>query len=159
MGPGLVAFNAIRRHWIRGHLHILTDGGPKVQRIRTDLNKYRVSQNHCSHSLSLRIKSTIFTLFLTKIKNYASRSIEEWAVETYGKDENGVSEVDWVFQQDGATCHTAGVNQEWVGEHYPGFIDKSAWPAKSPDLTVPDYYVWGRLKELVNAEAFSRWRC
>ena len=36
---------------------------------------YRVSQNYCNHSHSLRIKSTVFTLFLTKIKNYASRSI------------------------------------------------------------------------------------
>ena len=37
--------------------------------------------------------------------------IEEWAEGVYGKDEDGEWVEDWVFQQDGATSHTAKVNR------------------------------------------------
>ena len=75
-------------------------------------------------------------------------------IQIYGKSDDGSWMIDWVFQQDGATCHTARVSREWIRDHFPNFIDKEEWPPKSPDLTVPDYYGWGRLKEIVNVEAF-----
>jgi len=40
----------------------------------------------------------------------------------------------WVFQQDGAAFHTAGVVQRWLDENVPDFIPKEKWPANSPDL-------------------------
>lgn len=57
------------------------------------------------------------------------------------------------LQQDGASAHTAldtraFLNRElpdrWVGLHGP-----LTWPPKSPDLTPPDFFLWGYLKSKV----------
>jgi len=39
------------------------------------------------------------------------------------------------------------VVQEWLGEHWPDFIDKNSWPPNSPDLNPLDYHVWGVILE------------
>ena len=58
----------------------------------------------------------------------------------------------FIFQQDGAPAHWA-VNvrrfldttfDQWIGRR--GSIE---WPARSPDLTVVDFFLWGYLKEKV----------
>jgi len=54
------------------------------------------------------------------------------------------------FQQDGATSHTSHANmaeiQSFFGDHV---ISKGLWPPRSPDLTPPDYFLWGYLKGTV----------
>jgi len=54
------------------------------------------------------------------------------------------------FQQDGATSHTSHVSmaeiQSYIGDHV---ISKGLWPPRSPDLTPPDYFLWGYLKGTV----------
>ncbi len=62
------------------------------------------------------------------------------------------------FQQDGATAHTAR-NTAYQLENYFAnrLISKSnryfesvaEWPTRSPDLTSPDFFLWGYLKEKV----------
>lgn len=57
------------------------------------------------------------------------------------------------FQQDGATCHTARQSMGILRNMFPGrlisrFGDIN-WPPRSPDLTVPDYFLWGYLKSRV----------
>ena len=51
------------------------------------------------------------------------------------------------FQQDGATSHTSHASmaeiQSFFGERV---ISKGLWPPRSPDLTPPDYFLWGYLK-------------
>jgi len=51
------------------------------------------------------------------------------------------------FQQDGATSHTSHASmaeiQSFIGDHV---ISKGLWPPRSPDLTPPDYFLWGYLK-------------
>ena len=51
------------------------------------------------------------------------------------------------FQQDGATSHTSHANmaenQWFFGDRV---ISKKLWPLRSPDLTPPDYSLWGYLK-------------
>lgn len=58
-----------------------------------------------------------------------------------------------IFQQDGCPAHwTLNVRehlhnsfpQSWIGRGGP-----IPWPARSPDLTPMDFFVWGRAKELV----------
>lgn len=58
-----------------------------------------------------------------------------------------------VFQHDGCPAHfRLGVREllnhtfpeSWIGRGGP-----TEWPARSPDLTPLDFYVWGRAKELV----------
>lgn len=57
------------------------------------------------------------------------------------------------FQQDGATCHTARQTMAMLQETFPGrVISRGAefpYPSHSPDLTPPDAYVWGMLKEQI----------
>lgn len=67
--------------------------------------------------------------------------------------ENGMEHY-W-FQQDGATCHTAGETMNLLRQMFPErLISKSGdydWPPRSPDLSAPDFFLWGFLKGKVYA--------
>ena len=60
------------------------------------------------------------------------------------------------LQQDGAAPHFALIVREFLNTHYNGrWIGRGgpvAWPPCSPDLTSPDFYLWGFLKNVVFAE-------
>ena len=43
------------------------------------------------------------------------------------------------FQQDGAICHT-------LNESMTEIERKALWPSRSPDLSPPDFFLWGALK-------------
>ena len=54
------------------------------------------------------------------------------------------------FQQDGATPHTAKRTMEFLREKFGDrLIAKGFWPPRSPDLTPPDFFLWGYLKSRV----------
>lgn len=57
------------------------------------------------------------------------------------------------FQQDGATAHTARESMTIVRRMFPGrVISKFGdlnWPARSPDLSACDFFLWGYLKSKV----------
>ncbi|CAF4890265.1 unnamed protein product [Pieris macdunnoughi] len=57
------------------------------------------------------------------------------------------------FQQDGATCHTSNASLAAVNETFAGKLISRrgdiAWPPRSPDLTPPDFLIWGYLKSKV----------
>lgn len=57
------------------------------------------------------------------------------------------------FQQDGAQPHYALVVREWLDAKFPGrWIRRRGaidWPARSPDITPPDSWLWGMVKEKV----------
>lgn len=57
---------------------------------------------------------------------------------------------DCVFQQDGATSHTANRVQAFCKERFPNFWDKNHWPANSPDLNPLDFFAWGYLQSQVD---------
>ena len=54
------------------------------------------------------------------------------------------------FQQDGPTSHNSHASmaeiQSFFGDR---IISKGLWPPRSPDLTPPDYFLWGYLKRRV----------
>lgn len=64
-----------------------------------------------------------------------------------------------LFQQDGAPPHNLRLVQhtlnekfenKWIGRYGP-----IRWPARSPDLTPLDYFVWGHIKEHVYKERIN----
>ncbi|KAJ4429939.1 hypothetical protein ANN_22143 [Periplaneta americana] len=49
-----------------------------------------------------------------------------------------------LFQQDGATSHTARISKDSLNVLFPGHVISR--PPRSPDLTVCDFFLWGHLK-------------
>jgi hypothetical protein len=60
------------------------------------------------------------------------------------------------FHQDGAGPHYAIPVRAWLDEKFPGrWIGRRGpieWPARSPDLTPCDFFLWGYLKNIVYQE-------
>src|SRR5258705_2816821 len=54
---------------------------------------------------------------------------------------------DLIFQQDGATCHTARTTGRWLQEHE---IEVLPWPSSSPDLN-PIETLWNRMKKILRS--------
>ena len=57
------------------------------------------------------------------------------------------------FQQDGATAHTSRASMAYLQQHFPGRVisrfGSITWPARSPDLTAADFFLWGSVKDAV----------
>lgn len=57
------------------------------------------------------------------------------------------------FQQDGAPAHFAKRVRDYLNEKFPlrwiGRMGPIAWPARSPDLTPLDFFLWGYIKTKV----------
>ena len=57
------------------------------------------------------------------------------------------------FQQDGATPHTSILPREWLKNHFGNRLislrTDFEWAPNSPDLSPPDFYLWGYLKDCV----------
>ena len=57
------------------------------------------------------------------------------------------------FQHDGAPAHYALIVRDWLNEKFPdqliGRRGPIEWPARSPDLSPCDFFLWGYLKDKV----------
>lgn len=54
------------------------------------------------------------------------------------------------FQQDNASAHTAHSTMQKLEEYFGDrTISRGLWPARSPDLSPPDFFLWGYLKAKV----------
>lgn len=63
-----------------------------------------------------------------------------------------------IFQLDGAPCHFSAEVRAWLNLNFTGkWIGRASdqddnfadWPPRSPDLTPLDFFLWGRIKEIV----------
>ena len=58
----------------------------------------------------------------------------------------------WTFQHDGAPAHYSIAVRAWLDQKFPGRwmgrMGPIEWPPRSPDLTPPDFFLWGYLKQL-----------
>lgn len=60
-----------------------------------------------------------------------------------------------VFQQDGAPPHNPQPIRRFLNRTFRSWIGRfgrTKWPARSPDLTVMDFFLWSRLKDIVYQE-------
>ena len=67
---------------------------------------------------------------------------------------HGVDINTMIYQQDGVTPHTSNVSLEYLCRYFPGdrlisCRTDNRWSAHSPDLSPPDLFLWGYLKERV----------
>lgn len=66
---------------------------------------------------------------------------------------------DLYYQHDGAPAHYQSQVREFLNNHFQNhWIGRGgpvAWPARSPDLTPLDFYLWGEVKRLVYATEYS----
>lgn len=57
------------------------------------------------------------------------------------------------WQMDGCPSHNGRNISDWLNQEFPerwiGRFGNVAWPARSPDLTPMDFYIWGTLKASV----------
>jgi len=62
-----------------------------------------------------------------------------------------------IFQHDGAPPHFSSAVKSWLDINFPNrWIGRNGpilWPPRSPDLTPLDFYLWGRLKDIVYSTA------
>ena len=60
------------------------------------------------------------------------------------------------FQQDGASPHSAHITIDWLKDNFKKrVVSKNfsiEWSPHSPDLSPPDFYLWGYLKDRVYQE-------
>lgn len=58
-----------------------------------------------------------------------------------------------IFQHDGCPAHYFRNVRQWLDQNYPqrwiGRGGPIPWPARCPDLTPCDFYIWGHMKQLV----------
>lgn len=88
-----------------------------------------------------RIIGPIF--FRDIINGERYRAILQEALETMHDDELQLG----YFQQDGAPAHTAVQTLRYLHDYYDDrVISRGLWPARSPDLTPLDFYLFGRIK-------------
>jgi len=54
------------------------------------------------------------------------------------------------FQQDGVTAHTAHMSMVLYDDVFADrIISKTIWPPRSLDLSLPDFFLWGAVKNSV----------
>lgn len=84
--------------------------------------------------------------YLEHLRNYVERQLEsEFTLPDY---------LQIIYQHDGAPAHFARAVREYLDNRFPQWIGRGgrvAWPARSPDLTPLDFFLWGHVKNIVYA--------
>ena len=63
----------------------------------------------------------------------------------------------YIFQQDGATSHTATMVIDYLEIKVPELLPPDFWPPSSPDLNPLDYGLWSILKKNVTSLKSTAW--
>lgn len=131
----------IHRHWSQENPRII---------VETNFQR-RFSINVWCGILSNRLIGPFFidgTLNQEKYHQILTEQLQNFLDELPIADLNRI-----YFQQDGATPHNARINTNWLNttfnERWIGTYGPIRWPARSPDLTPLDFWLWGYLQDQV----------
>lgn len=72
--------------------------------------------------------------------NSLTKNVLPWLRKTY-PDNN------YVWQQDGAPCHTSKKTQKFLQDNMAEFWGKDMWPPNSPDLNPLDFSIWAYIEK------------
>lgn len=139
------------RYWSNENPHIFTEGH----------TQYPEKLNVWAGILGDQVIGPLFiqgnlngAVYLDMLENAINPLITE-AVENQ-RDADGNLQLDeeqLYFQQDGAPPHYVLPVRQWLQNTFPGrWIGRRGaieWPARSPDLTPLDFFLWGHLKSVV----------
>lgn len=62
---------------------------------------------------------------------------------------------DFIYQQDGASCHTSNSSMNALKNLMPSIILPNYWPANSPDLNPLDYFFWNEVAQRLTKKNFK----
>ena len=109
---------------------------------------YFSSVAFCSVGVSKLGKTSIFFIepgVKVNAEYYRNTLLKDMLPEMSALANNGY----YLFQQDGATSHTAKATVEYLTNNVPELLKPSDWPPNSPDLNPVDYGIWENLAERV----------
>ena len=114
---------------------------------------YSVDQKGCHFSFSLTFSfcketDVIIPLHISEKNNvdteyYRLEALKKMLIPTLSRTSESGNISDWnitsdmskvIFMQDGATSHTAKVDEKWLKVIIPYYWEKCVWPGNSPDL-------------------------
>ncbi|KYN04667.1 hypothetical protein ALC62_04460 [Cyphomyrmex costatus] len=135
-----------RRH--EGIINIRVDAEERI--LRAFEENPRSSIRRVGHTLGLQIGPFFFPPRLTG-QTYAGFLENELPILL--EDVPLREREELIFQHDGAPAHFSRLVRDVLDTRYPdrwmGRGGPIIWPARSPDLNVLDYFVWGYVKDLV----------
>lgn len=131
------------RHWSRENPHL----------VRESAHQYRFAVNVWAGIHGNQIIGPVFIEGNLNGPKFLELLDETVAVYVAGLPEEEQRRL-W-YQLDGAPAHSVVAARERLndmfGEQWIGRYGPSRWPARSPDLTPLDFFLWGRIKNEVYA--------
>lgn len=122
-------------------------------------NPHVTMADHFQHRFSVNVWAGLLNnvvlgpVFLQRLNGASYLSMLQDDVEQLLEEVPLRNVVNLFYQHDGAPAHYCRAVREYLDRTYPGrWVGRAgpvAWPARSPDLTPMDFYVWGRVKDLV----------
>uniref|UniRef100_A0A8R1DTC7 Tc1-like transposase DDE domain-containing protein n=1 Tax=Caenorhabditis japonica TaxID=281687 RepID=A0A8R1DTC7_CAEJA len=61
----------------------------------------------------------------------------------------------FILQQDWAPSHGAKSTKVVLDTHFPEYLEKDLWRARSPDLNPMDFSVWGLLESKISGSSYN----
>lgn len=133
----------------RRNFHFYSDTNPHYLR---DINRQnRWSLNVWGGILGTRIVGPFF--FEEHLRGDTFRNFLENDLEDLLEDVPLQTRASMWLQLDGAPAHYCLPVRQWLNINYPGkWLGRGGpgrWPARSPDLTPMDFFLWGHVKDRV----------